>query len=258
MKYLALIQARCDSSRLKGKVLQMIVGKPVLRHVIERVQRSQYIDEVMVITSIQKSNLSILRLCADMGIRVYVGSENDVLDRYYQAARLLQPEYIIRITGDCPLFDAGLLDQAIEQLKDTTDYLGMLSETLADGLDLEIIKYSALSRAWKEANLQSQREHATQYIIRNQHIFNLQDFVSQIGDFGDKRWTLDEPEDFEFITSVFEHFDRVKKNNFNYIDILNYLKSNPELEKVNARFSRNEGLAKSLANDFSIENDEVE
>ena len=121
MKYLALIQARCGSTRLYNKVMKNIAGKTDLQWVIERVKRSQMIDEIMVVTSIDKNNLSLIRLCTELETRVFVGSEDDVLDRYYQAAKLLQPEYVIRITADCPLFDWRYLDMAIEQLEDTAD-----------------------------------------------------------------------------------------------------------------------------------------
>src|SRR5699024_6269952 len=105
LKYLAMIQARCGSSRLPNKVLMPLCDKPVLQWIIERVQKSKLIDEVMVVTSIDKNNLPILSLCSQMGVRVGVGSEDDVLDRFYQTAKLLKPEYAIRITADCPCFD---------------------------------------------------------------------------------------------------------------------------------------------------------
>ena len=202
MKYVAMIQARVDSSRLRNKVLMKVVGKPILQHAIEHVQQSQRISEVIVVTSIEKSNLPILALCANLGVRVFAGAENDVLDRYYQAARLWKPDYVVRVTGDCPLFDGSLLDKAIDSLKPSADYLGMISETFADGLDIEIIKYDALHKSWKNAKLQSQREHVTQYILQNSDIFELQDFVSPIGNFGSERWTLDEKEDFLFISAI--------------------------------------------------------
>ena len=121
MKYLAMIQARCGSTRLPNKVLKDLCGKPALARMIERVQKSRRVDEVMVVTSIAKNNLPILGLCASLGIRVGVGSEDDVLDRFYQTARLLQPSYVIRLTADCPCFDAELLDEAIDGLQPETD-----------------------------------------------------------------------------------------------------------------------------------------
>ena len=251
MKYLALIQARCGSTRLPNKVLKDLCGKPALQRMIERVQRSKLLDEVMVITSIEKNNLPLVRLCADLGIRVGVGSEDDVLDRYYQTARLIKPEYVIRLTADCPCFDAGLLDQALSEMKPETDYLGMTSESFADGLDLEVMKFSALEKSWREANHSFEREHVTQYIIRHPKLFCLQDFTSPIGYFGNHRWTVDEPEDFELVTKIYSHFmvETDKGEDFNYKDILEYVNAHPEVKAINAAYTRNEGLAKSIKED---------
>lgn len=164
MKFLVIIQARCGSSRLPSKVLKDLCGKTVLEHVIERVQRSAYIDEVMVATTINQEDIPIVRLVSGMCMRIFAGSSLDVLDRYYQAAKLIQPEYIIRITADCPVFDAEILDDAIQKLKPETDYMAALSETLPDGLDLEIVRFSVLKRAWNEAQLMSEREHVLSLI----------------------------------------------------------------------------------------------
>ena len=252
MKYIAMIQARVGSSRLRSKVLMEICGKPVLRRVIERVRKSELVDEVIVITSVEKDNLPLLSLCASLDTRVFVGSENDVLDRYYQASRVYDSDYIIRITADCPLFDGGLLDKAIKSMSPEDDYLGMISETFADGLDLEIFKTEALRKSWKEARLQSEREHVTQYIRKHPEMFVLKDFVSPVGDFGENRWTLDEKEDFELIKNIIEHFENNGINDYSYKDILDYVNSHPEVKAINAKFSRNEGLQKSLANDTIV------
>ena len=217
MKYLAMIQARCGSTRLPNKVMKDLCGKPVLQRMIERVQKSRMIDEVMVVTSIEKENLPIVKLCAELNIRVGIGSEEDVLDRYYQTAKLLKPEYVIRLTADCPCFDGELLDEALMQLMDDTDYMGMLSHSFADGLDIQIISYDALEKSWNEANHSFEREHVTQYAIRHPELFNLQDFKSPIGFFGDQRWTVDEPEDYEVVYHIFNYFINEKSNeNFNY------------------------------------------
>lgn len=250
MKYLAMIQARCGSSRFPNKVMMDLYGKPELQRVIERVQKSRFVDEVMVITSIDKNNLPILRLCADIGIRAGVGSEDDVLDRYYQYARLLKPEYVIRITADCPCFDAGLLDEAIVLMDDEADYLAMISEEFADGLDLEILKYSALERSWKEAARSFEREHVTQYIRRHPEIFKLQDFKSPVGNFGNHRWTVDEPEDFEVVKRIYGYFFNKKhREDFTYKEILNFLTHHPDIMAINQKFQRNEGLKKSMEED---------
>lgn len=257
MKYLAMIQARCGSTRLPNKVLKNLCGKPALQWMIERVQQSRYLEEVMVVTSIERENLPILALCASMGVRVGVGAEDDVLDRFYQTAKLLQPQYVVRLTADCPCFDAGLLDLALEQLKPETDYCGMLSEMFADGLDLEIIRFSALKKAWKEARSATEREHVTQYIIHHPELFVQEDFTSPIGDFGSHRWTVDEPEDFEVVSKIYDHFIKeVGTQAFDFHDILGYLEENPEICALNKRYNRNEGLLKSQKNERLTEIEE--
>lgn len=253
MKYLGMIQARCGSSRLPNKVLKDLYGKPVLQRVIERVGQSDLLDEVMVVTSIEKNNLPILKLCAELGVRVGVGSETDVLDRFYQSAKLLRPDYVIRITADCPCFDAGLLDEAITSMNKDADYRGMLSETFADGLDLEIIRFAALETVWKAAKHTFEREHVTQYIIHRPELFRLQDFVSPVGNFGHMRWTLDEPEDYEAVSRIYEHFVvALHDEAFSYRDILSYLEERPEIMKINQHYQRNEGLQKSIREDSIV------
>lgn len=254
MKYLVMIQARCGSTRLPNKVLKDLCGKPALQRMIERVQRSKMVDEVMVVTSIEKNNLPILKLCSDIGVRVGIGSEDDVLDRFYQSAKLIRPEYVIRLTADCPCFDAGLLDKAISELKSDSDYMAMTSESFADGLDLEIMKFSALEKAWKEAVHSFEREHVTQFIVRRPEVFKLQNFESPIGYFGNHRWTVDEPEDFEVVEHIYRHFLSTDKGDeFTYTDILEYMKENPDVKKINERFTRNEGLEKSIREDHIVE-----
>lgn len=250
MKYLAMIQARCGSTRLPNKVLMDLCGKPALQRMIERVQQSRLVDEVVVITSIAKENLPLVALCARLGVRVGVGSEEDVLDRYYQTAKLLRPEYVIRLTADCPCFDAGLLDEAITQMKPETDYCAMLSETFADGLDLEIMRFSALQKSWHEARHTYEREHVTQYIKHHPEMFVLQDFVSPIGYFGDHRWTVDEPEDFAVVEKIYQHFlSGNQGEKFDYQDILQYMDAHPEVKALNRMYQRNEGLQKSIWED---------
>ena len=253
MKYLVMIQARCGSTRLPNKVLKDLCGKPALQRMIERASRSKKADEIMVITSIEKNNLPILKLCSELGIRVGVGSENDVLDRYYQTAKLIHPEYVIRLTADCPCFDPELLDQAIDSLKPETDYCGMISESFADGLDLEIIKFSALEKSWREAVHSYEREHVTQYILKHPELFSIQNFESPIGYFGNYRWTVDEPEDFEVVSLIYEHFLKEGNEGFGYKDILRFLSEHPDISEINKMYSRNEGLQKSIAEDHIVE-----
>ncbi len=256
MKYAAMIQARCGSSRLPNKVLKDLSGKTDLQWVIERVRRSRLIDEVIVVTSIEKSNLPLIKLCAELGVRVFVGSEEDVLDRYYQAAKLLKPEYVVRITADCPLFDWRYLDMAIEQMEEDTDYMAEMTESFPDGEDIEIVKYSVLQKSWKEARLASEREHVTMYIKNHPKQFRIQNLECPIKGIGDKRWTLDEDEDYELISAIYRHFISQGREDFVTEDILAFLEEHEELEQLNAKYMRNEGLLKSLANDRVVQLEE--
>lgn len=250
MKYLVLIQARCGSTRLPNKVMADLSGKTDLQWVIERVKRSKFVDEVMVITSIEKNNLPLIKLCAELETRVFVGSESDVLDRYYQAARLIKPEYVIRITADCPLFDWRYLDDAIEKMEADCDYLWQADEDFPDGLDLEIMKYDALEKSWREAKLCSEREHVTQYLRKHPELFKTQNYTCPISGLENKRWTLDEEEDYEFIKQIYSYFlEQCQKEDFVTEDILQYISENPEIEKINSMYMRNEGLQKSLMAD---------
>ncbi len=252
MRYLALIQARCGSSRLPNKVLMDIAGKPDIQHVIERVRKSTRLDEVMLITSIAKENVPLINFCTGFGTRVFVGAEGDVLDRYYQATRLLEPEFIVRITGDCPLFDWRYLDLAIESMDEDTDYLWMGENTFPDGLDFEIIRSETLTRAWKEARLQSEREHVTPYIRNHSEMFKIQIYDFPIKGTGHYRWTLDEECDYEAIQMIYCHFMDIGKEDFITEDVIAFLREHPEIESLNAGIVRNEGLIKSIKNDMEV------
>lgn len=251
MKNIAIIQARTGASRLPNKVIIQIKGKSVLEHVIDRVKRSTQINEVIVATTISESDLRIAGLCAQNGIRVFCGSEDDVLDRYYQAAKLLEADNVIRITADCPLHDAQVIDQVImSHIAQNNDYTSnTLKETFPDGLDCEIMKYSVLKEAWKEAKMASQREHVTQYIIHNDKY--KKSCVLSKENHGDERWTLDTKDDLRFIERVYEElYD--SNPFFNYEDIITLLNKKPEIRKINSGSMRNEGLIKSLNNDFIV------
>ena len=247
VKYLVIIQARCGSSRLPEKVLKDIEGKTALEQMLTRVSRSTMVDEIMVATTINKEDIPIVNLVSSLGYRVFAGSSEDVLDRYYQAAKLIKPEYVIRLTADCPLFDWRVLDDAISELSSETDDMAMLSETFPDGQDLEIVRFSVLEKIWREAKLASEREHVTLYLRNHKDQFRVQDYVCKLGNLNSERWTLDEAEDLEMICAVYRHF--APKTDFSMKEIHEFLNSHPEVRAINQNFIRNEGLLKSLAKD---------
>ena len=241
------------SSRLPNKVLKDLCGKPDLQWVIERVKKSRRIDEVMVVTSIETENLPLISLCANLGVRTFAGSENDVLDRFYQAAKLLRPQRIIRVTADCPLFDWRYLDYALNEFREDADYLWMGENGFPDGLDLEIIRFEALEEAWKNARLQSEREHVTPFFRNNPNEFIIQVYDFPIKGIGHYRWTLDEENDYIMLKKIFGHFVSLGKEDFVTEDVLDFLRANPDVEKINSMYSRNEGLAKSIKEDRIVD-----
>lgn len=252
MKNLAVIQARMGSSRLPNKVLKDLCGKPALWHVIHRVKKSKLIDEIVIATTIEKQDLKIVKFCADNGIRVFIGSEADVLDRYYQAARLFKPDNVVRITSDCPLHDSDIIDSVIEKhIKENNDYTSnTIQPTFPDGLDCEVMKYSALEKAWENAAMTSEREHVTQYLIKND-IFKKGCLLNSVNK-ESERWTLDTDADYEFIRSVYSEL-YYKNPEFSSADIYGLLEEKPEIRKINQGIIRNEGLLKSLNEDKKFE-----
>lgn len=252
MDILAIIQARIGSTRLPQKVLLDLKGKTVLEHVVERVKRSNKISEVIVATTINTEDLEIVKLCSNKGIRVFCGSEDDVLDRFYQVAKLVNPKHIVRITADCPLIDPDIIDKTIDlHLYKNSDYTcNTLNETFPDGLDIEIFTYEALEKAWKEAKLTSEREHVTPYIRNHKEIFKISGLENK-QNLSKKRWTIDEYDDYEFLKVVFENV-YVSNPDFRMNDILKYLRKNPDVERINNQIVRNEGYLKSLKEDREI------
>ena len=244
---LAILQARNSSSRLPKKVTKTILGKSMLLHQIERLQFSQMIDNIVVATSTSSSDDAIEKLCSDNNVDVFRGNLNNVLDRFYRCAELNNADYIVRLTGDCPLIDWQVIDQTIKYFfKGSFDYVAT-SNHFPDGLDVEIMTLSALKASWKGALLPSEFEHVTQYIVNREEHFNNGIFEST-QDLSHLRWTVDEPEDFELVKKIYQ---ALYENNPIFLtnDILNLLDDYPELKKINNRFIRNEGLEKSLRED---------
>ena len=245
MKIIAIIQARLGSTRLPGKVLLDLEGRTVLEHVIRRVRSSKFVNDIIVATTINKEDLEIVKLCASLGISVYCGSVDDVLDRYFQTARLFKAYHIARITSDCPLIDPKIIDDVVAlHLSEKSDYTSnILKETFPDGQDTEIFTFNALKEAWKNANLASEREHVTPYIRKNPLFKHVN--LEYNEDLSQKRWTLDNPEDFEFIKIIYENL--YKKNPFfGMEEILKFINEYPAIEKINNSLKRNQGYLKSL------------
>lgn len=249
---LAILQARVTSSRLPGKVLKPLLGSPMLLRQIERLQKAQKIDRLLVATSNEPSDDLIEKRCEEHGIGCYRGSLNDVLDRFYQAARVFNPEHVVRLTADCPLADPVLIDDVIGfYLEGGFDYASNAIEpTFPDGLDVEIFRFSCLEQAWRDATLPSQREHVTPFIHQQPLQFKIGHYKSP-SDLSHLRWTVDEPKDFELVTMIYEAL-YPRNPDFSTQDILGLLDQRPELANWNTTHQRNEGYQKSLKADVSL------
>ena len=251
----AIIQARMGSTRMPGKVMLDLCGSPVIEHVINRLKESTLIDKIIIATSTNSNNKPLIDFCIKNELLYFVGSENDVLDRYYQAAKdndIKEDDIVIRITSDCPLIDPFVVDKVIkEHISTNNDYTANVIEcTYPDGLDCEVFNFSVLKDTWINANLSSQREHVTLYIRDNPNKFKLGNVKNDV-DLSDLRWTLDEKEDFIFIKEVYKNLYR-KDSFFAMDDIVDLLHKKPELLEINSKFTRNEGLIKSLKEDVDL------
>ncbi len=219
----------------------------VLRE-IERLSRSRHIDRIVLATSVDPSDDGLYDVAREAGIDVYRGSLDDVLDRYYACAKEYGADHIVRVTGDCPLIDWRVSDDVIvRHLTEKNDYTHT-TERFPDGLDTEIMTFAALEQAHREARLVSEREHVTLYFRNHPERFRIGD-ADCTEDYGDMRWTVDEPCDFAFVEAVYEKL-YAKNNDFSMQDILALLKEHPDLWMLNQGIVRNEGLLKSLAEDM--------
>jgi len=235
MKVAAIIQARMGSTRLPGKVMKEILGKPVILWDLDRVYLSKLIDEIVVAIPYGKENDVIVDTITKYNDKIITtrGSEVDVLDRYYRAAVQTNADVVVRITSDCPLIDPVVIDQVIKQFLDNDcDYCSnSLARTYPRGLDTEVFSFKALEDAWDEAKRDYEREHVTPYIIENPDKFKLLNLANDT-DLSYLRWTLDTKEDFEFINAVYKRI-YPKKTLFSMEDVLELLDKEPELIDIN-------------------------
>ncbi len=245
----AIVQARMSSTRLPGKVLKDIMGKPMLWHLIRRLQKSASIQKIVVATSFKEVDRPILQVAQKCGADVYAGSEDDVLDRYYRASRLFQADPIVRITADCPLIDPHVIDSTVKYYianKEKIDYVSNAAiPTYPDGLDTEVFSFAALEKAWKEASSGSDREYPTMYIFRNRDKFRVANAANK-EDLSHLRWTVDEERDFLFVTEIYKKLQKKDDTIFYMEDIIRLLKTHPELAQINQGIKRNEGYIRSL------------
>lgn len=235
MRVIAIIQARMGSSRLPGKVLMNLMGKSVLEHVIYRVRQCKEIDDVIIATTTLQKDDVIVNKLNNIGIRSYRGKEEDVLERYYEAAKAYNVTDVVRITSDCPLIDPKVIDEVIRFYKQNsydivTNAPGDESErTYPRGLDVEVFSFRSLEEANFNATEEYQREHVTPYIY--EHKFKVFKYKNKL-DYSSYRWTLDTWEDFELISKIYEAMYN-EQQMFYMRDVLEYIDKNPEVVNIN-------------------------
>lgn len=250
LKTVLVTQARTGSTRLPGKVLMEVDNVPLLKIHLDRLKKSIKVDLIIVATTDNVRDDIIEKLVSDWGYEVFRGSENDVLDRYYQAVKHINPLWVVRVTSDCPLIDPLLIDEVINfTLVSDKDYgSNVIDETFPDGQDVEVFKFTTLETAWKDSRKASDREHVTPYIrnntdLKGMGIFSAVSYKNKI-DYSKVRMTVDEQQDFELVERVIS----VLGINETWSDYADYIIKNGLLH-INGDIVRNEGYFKSLKSD---------
>lgn len=242
MKTVIIVQARMTSTRLPGKVLKEVLGKPLLEYQIERLRRVGLADEIVIATTTNDTDLPIVELCKRLGVPVMRGSEHDVLARYYAAAKLHLADVIVRVTSDCPVIDPAEIDALIRFYLDNRtvyDYISTgLVRTYPRGMDAEVFPFRVLEEAYLEAVGEPEREHVTPFIYLRPERYKLANYSCQ-ENFAHHRWTVDTAEDFELVRKIIETLYPANTH-FDLMDIVDLLKIHPDWVAINAHVEQKE------------------
>ncbi len=244
---LGVIQVRLGSTRLPGKALREIAGKPLLWYLCERVSLAKNIDKIVIATSDNSSNVPIVEFAKRHGIDCFAGSEQDLIDRLYKTAIKFGAEAIVRITGDCPLADWELIDRMVGFYRENPCAYDFITNTrppsFPDGLDLEVIPVTSLQKAWNEIRDPFWREWFTSFISEHPEIFRIVN-IANSEDLSHLRWTVDYEEDFQFVNEI---FTRLYSQNKGFVmrDILQLLEKVPGLGRINSKHTRNEAYSQA-------------
>lgn len=247
MNTVAIVQARMGSTRLPGKILKPLAGKPALWHVVERLGYSKQLQDIVVATTINKEDNIVEDFCKENQVKWYRGSVDDVLDRYYQAAKFYNADPVVRITADCPVIDPTIVDEVIEGFFKGGYDVYSLGGGFPDGLDCGLFAFWVLEDAWKNAKLPSEREHVGPYMSKHPEKYKRGAYEKFKG-MGHHRWTLDEEADLFFLQAIFDRLYEPGKI-FLTKDILDLLEKEPQLMEINSGIIRNEGYLKSIKED---------
>lgn len=232
MRTVAIVQARMGSKRLPGKTLRTLAGRPVLEWVVERLSRATLLDDIVVATSDAPMDRVIADFCSARGWSVFQGNESDVLDRFYRAAEASRAGRVVRVTADCPLIDAGVVDQVIAASREGDDYVSNIRDprSFPRGLDVELFSLASLERSWREDNNPAWREHVDEYVLHHPELFRIRDVRHPV-DFSFHRWTLDTQEDAVLLENILGFF---KTADFHWQEVLSLLDHHPEWLEINS------------------------
>lgn len=239
-----IVQARMGSTRLPGKIIKEVLGTPLLIHQYRRLSASVLANEIVIATTENTNDIEIENLCNQYSIPSFRGSENDVLKRYYDAAKYFKADVIVRVNSDCPLIDPKVVDYVISSFlssKDKVDYASnILEETYPLGMHVEVFSKQALENAFLMAKDIDEREHVTPFIYRNPSLFKLLS-IRNDRDLSNHRWTIDYEEDLEFFTKVFE---KVIKHNaaIDMNQLVFFLEANKKVMKINSMHKKQQNL----------------
>lgn len=235
------VQARMGSTRLPGKVLKTVLGRPLLAYQMERLHCVRHADDIIVATTTSAADQAIVDTCRDFDWPYFRGSEEDVLDRFYRAARHFKSHIIVRVTADCPLIDPEVIEEVIQRFTTSNDFdyvSNTIERTFPRGLDVEVFSFAALEKAYLEAKHPHEREHVTPYIYRHPEKFKLTQ-VTLEEDLSDCRWTIDTEEDFLMVENVIKNlYPHIP--GFAMRDIFSYLIENPDVVALNAHIEQKE------------------
>ena len=237
-----IVQARRGSSRLPDKVLMDIEGKTMLGWVISRLKNSQLADDIIIATTTNEKDDAIVEEALKYGVKYFRGSEDDVLDRYYQTAKHLNVEIVGRVTSDCPLIDPALIDEVLFYFLDNIDKYDFCANTLKRtyprGIGFSFVKFSALEKAWQEAKQPYERVHVMPYIREHPGIFKLCSYEKKGEPLDHLRWTVDTEDDLKFVREIFKRLKNPE--NAKWTDVLRIIESEPELQKINIHVKQKE------------------
>lgn len=243
MKTAIVIQARTGSSRLPGKVLMPLAGKPLLERMVERVSASKLADEIIIATTIDSEDDPIETICNTIGVKVFRGHPDDLVDRHYKAAKEFDADVVVKIPSDCPLIDPAVIDRVLQCYYDNSSRYDFVSNlhpaTYPDGNDVEVMPMAVLKTVWLEAAKDYEREHTTPFIWEHPERFRIANVEWETGlDLSmSHRFTIDYPEDYEFINRVYDELYTAQKPIFSLEDILLLLMQKPDLYDINARYA---------------------